>query len=132
MERLTLSKNHIHTDAGIWILNPNGRPKKLVPDDCDEYRYFKKLTEYEDLEEQGKLLRLPCKIGEAVFVIDYDTVKCPHCLGLDGCYECNKSNPNGIKRKRFTFDMTNRFGKDVFLTQEQAELALKEMEGENE
>lgn len=28
-----------------------------------------KLAEYEDLEEQGKLLKLPCKIGDKIFVI---------------------------------------------------------------
>ena len=31
-----------------------------------------KLAEYEDLEEQGKLLRLPCAVGDRVYVIDTD------------------------------------------------------------
>ena len=30
---------------------------------------FNKLAEYEDLEEQGLLLRLPCKVGDTVYVI---------------------------------------------------------------
>ena len=29
---------------------------------------FTKLAEYEDLEEQGLLLRLPCKVGDTVYV----------------------------------------------------------------
>lgn len=28
-----------------------------------------KLAEYEDLEEQGLLLKLPCKVGDTIFVI---------------------------------------------------------------
>ena len=30
---------------------------------------FDKLAEYEDLEEQGLLLRLPCKVGDTVYCI---------------------------------------------------------------
>ena len=72
MERLTLSNNEIHTDAGIWILK-NGNPKELISNDCDEYEYFKKLAEYEDLEGQGRLLKLPCAVGDAVYVIPSET-----------------------------------------------------------
>ena len=31
-----------------------------------------KLCKYEDLEEQGLLLRLPCKVGDKVFVLMKD------------------------------------------------------------
>ncbi len=31
-----------------------------------------KLAEYEDLEEQGKLLKLPCAVGDRIYVIDTD------------------------------------------------------------
>ena len=44
---------------------------------CEEYSdsgycAAEKLAEYEDLEEQGKLLRLPCAVGDRVYVIDTD------------------------------------------------------------
>ena len=31
-----------------------------------------KLAEYEDLEEQGKLIKLPCKVGDRIYRIDID------------------------------------------------------------
>lgn len=37
-------------------------------DMCQRYVAFDKLAEYEDLEEQGFLLKLPCKVGDTVYV----------------------------------------------------------------
>ena len=38
--------------------------------DCEPFtNVMKKLAEYEDLEEQGRLIKLPCKVGDAVYVI---------------------------------------------------------------
>lgn len=110
MERLTLSNNEIHTDIGIWILK-NGNPKELISDDCDEYEYFKKLAEYEDLEEQGKLLKLPCAAGDTVY--------------------CIRESWSGyvIDKKKFKVGMIDKFNKTVFLTKSDAERALAEMEG---
>ena len=72
-----------------------------------------KLAEYEDLEEQGLLLRLPCKIGDIVYSVVKD--------GLQ------------IFELKFTLDFYARrksdFGKTVFLTKEEAEQALAEMKG---
>jgi hypothetical protein len=33
---------------------------------------MEKLAEYEDLEEQGLLVKLPCKVGDTLYVIDTD------------------------------------------------------------
>ena len=44
-----------------------GKPIELITDNDDHYDYFKKLAEYEDLEEKGLLLRLPCKVGDKVY-----------------------------------------------------------------
>lgn len=34
---------------------------------------FEKLTKYEDLEEQGRLIELPCKVGDIVYApIDFE------------------------------------------------------------
>lgn len=33
---------------------------------------LEKLAEYEDLEEQGKLLKLPCAVGDKIYRIDAD------------------------------------------------------------
>ena len=38
-------------------------------DDTDKRLFYNKLKEYEDLEEQGLLLRLPCEVGSTVYAI---------------------------------------------------------------
>ncbi len=40
---------------------------------CAINQCFNKLGEYEDLEEQGKLLKLPCAVGDTVYVIPSKT-----------------------------------------------------------
>ncbi len=35
-------------------------------------RCMERLAEYEDLEEQGKLLKLPCAVGDRIYRIDTD------------------------------------------------------------
>ena len=73
-----------------------------------------KLGEYEDLEEQGILLRLPCHIGDSIYSVIED--------GLT-IIELKFSLDFYVKRK-------NDFGKTVFLTQAEAEQKLKEMESD--
>ena len=43
--------------------------KDMNCEKCAIQKAFDKLAEYEDLEEQGLLLKLPCKIGDAVYVV---------------------------------------------------------------
>lgn len=69
---------------------------------------------YQDLEEQGKLLKLPCKIGEPVYYIQ------GHCEGIP-------KEAMFVDRTFFNLDMLSKIGTEFFLTQEQAEVALKEM-----
>lgn len=68
-----------------------------------------KLAEYETAEEEGRLVILPCKIGTIVYVI--------------------RQSWNGwnIDKKKFSYAMIGKVGKTVFLTSEEAEKALKEM-----
>lgn len=50
-----------------WTLNSAG-----MGDAPTQFLYgvhADKLAEYEDLEEQGKMLKLPCKIGDTIYVI---------------------------------------------------------------
>lgn len=129
----------------------------FISDVCEQ------LAEYEELEEQGRLLRLPCKVGDTVYVdaamLPVENMECyedtdrevpayfqarvvsfrfakRHWMkiavrekwlyewiddetGPDSNYiECNKN---------FTISLSN-IGKTLFLTQEEAEAKLKEME----
>lgn len=95
--------------------------------------YLKKLKEYQQLEEQGRLIKLPCKVGDAVW--NYS------CFGLrdykvtymgfdkDGLlyFDCE----SGIT---YSFRCYLKDFKDkVFLTKSEAEAKLKELGGgENE
>ena len=84
-----------------------------------------KLGEYEDLEEQGLLLRLPCKVGTTVYIIvgKYISKQSIKRITIDstGMLE--------FCTKRRGFQLSD-FGKTVFLTQAEAEQKLKEMESD--
>ena len=133
MERLT--KRYIDEDDGrksIGIFNGC-----IVPEICFEgergYRVFEKLAEYEDLEEQGLLVRLPCKVGTEVFAIlsrDSHCTKCqikkieirPTIFGKI-CYFAEPVAQRGCCFRYFDTE----FGKVIFLTREEAEKKLEEM-----
>ena len=86
-----------------------------------------KLAEYEGLEEQGRLIKLPCKVGDTIYglhkamvcELDTETIgisKMPsgEILYLIDGWELDKGD----------------FGKTVFLTKSEAEQKLKEMESD--
>lgn len=95
-----------------------------------------KLAEYEDLADQGLLLRLPCQEGaevweiEKLFWIDRKGCKDCLCFGNDGLGEyCDYDGDNypsctKVVPKKFTIRMLEDFGKTVFLTKEEAEQVL--------
>lgn len=59
MERLTERMENVPDgESNVWVKNH------------DYIKASEKLAEYEDLEEQGLFVRLPCKVGDLVFIID--------------------------------------------------------------
>lgn len=117
--------------------------ERLTERDCNGDVYVKqhnyvaaseRLAEYEDLEEQGLILRLPCKVGDIVYevqelrkriqpytIISIHISRCSVLIGWvieddEGIY----SNTNGF--------CDYAIGKTVFLTKEEAEAKLREME----
>ena len=100
----------------------------------------KKLCEYEDLEEQGLLLRLPCKVGDTVYCIYERYTKCSEneqefdeysCQGCE-CLECDSHKELYVQSQKayslyWIVSNLKRFGKTVFLTQAEAEAKLKEL-----
>lgn len=83
----------------------------------------RKLCDYEDLEEQGLLVRLPCKVGDSVFIIVGKDVS------KQGIRKIEISD-NGIifktNRQKRIFNVSE-FEKSVFLTREEAVNKLEEM-----
>ena len=93
---------------------------------------LEKLAKYEDLEEQGLLLRLPCKVGDIVYSIAYNgkiyPVKATREVRIvDGVLHiiCESWRYSDL----VSYD---DIGKTVFLTKSEAEQKLKEMERESE
>ena len=115
MERLT----KINSDGTVGI-------SELRYYNYNDFRKMaQKLAEYEDLEEQGLLLRLPCKVGDRLYRIDFlgfiisDTVHSIHIL----------QNTAYLEMNYWDKDISlSEVGKTIFLTQSEAEQKLKEME----
>lgn len=90
-------------DSRAYVLNEN-------PFDA----IFEKLAHYEDLEEQGRLIELPCAVGDIVW--SYDIVD-----GKPYIYEYRTPNePMCILVK-------DLWGIRFFATKEEAEVKLKEL-----
>ena len=85
--------------------------------------WLEELKSYRDAEEQGLLLRLPCKIGDKVYQIEDGYIYEFNARSID----VRKENEKYI----FCIDSMDYkmddFGKTVFLTKEEAEQALKQM-----
>lgn len=87
-------------------------------------KVYDKLAAYEEAEEQGLLVRLPCKVGDTIYVIHDGKI-------WDGeVYHISYSDYYGkitatAHVKRGISAAFEHFGTIVFLTREEAEAALK-------
>ena len=127
MERLT--KRYIDEDDGRKSIG--AYTGCIVPEIWfegeREYRVLDKLATYEDLEEQGLLVRLPCKVGDYLYCIVNGEVKKlkVHSFGVSDfeITDIEFKYVDGFKIVRFVGEL----GKTVFLTREDAEKKLEEM-----
>lgn len=121
MERLTRRSAN---GTGVYA-TPSGEPVKW---EDNRHNVLQKLTEYEDLEEQGRLIKLPCKVGDTVYVIVGKNIS------VQKIQRATIDSEMKIEfcTKRRGFALFN-IGKTVFLTKSEAEAKLKELKGgENE
>lgn len=119
-ERLSDKNPCINCKVDRQIGNPNRWECEC--DSCDKpidwkNDCVKKLAEYETAEDEGRLVVLPCKVGDIVYKI-----MCQRDNFDDRPYRI-------ITSVNFRLDMADDIGKTVFLTREEAEKELKEMEG---
>lgn len=111
---------------------------KCIDNNCNLVNEVcKKLAEYETLEEQGLLVRLPANDKE-IYIISSRWTVCSECgsrfdeYSCSGCeYECDSKKeyyvrPTCLSSVNVSF-YANQFGKTVFLTREEAEKKLEEM-----
>lgn len=125
MERLTNSDKEIPTlvdNAEYWL--------KL---------YFK-LKDYENLEKQGRLIKLPCKVGDTVWDNDYGR-PCAYTITAFSFGECEEYICEPVTTKEAVFYYANSsgsitgsfaesaIGESVFLTKSEAEAKLAELRG---
>lgn len=118
-------------------------------DGCEEHALYidsleEKLTEYETAEEEGRLVVLPCKVGSVAYSICHRYTKCSkygESFEEYSCSGCEELNCDSHKEYYIHVNQSvsvewiirnmqfGNFGKTVFLSREEAEKALKEMEG---
>ena len=110
--------------------------------DCEESRVKSlksKLKNYKDLEEQGLLLRLPCKVRDDIYAIpsevNYRLNKSFGAKGLNAIcrqvvdhIEFNSYGYLVSTNEGMTVHRQESFGETWFLTRNEAEQKLKEME----
>lgn len=132
MERLTEREN----DKLIMVKQDNG---EYIPAywDEDNFKAIKKLADYEDAEEQGLLVRLPCKVGDTIYRVNAGakqpiipmTVSEIHFL----CYKNERAVRFDAIGKEDMGESCYRLediGRIVFLTREEAEKKLEEMKND--
>lgn len=135
----------------VWLRLKAYEDTGLTPEQCAEYgkadregRYIvlrdaeqegvKRLRELAEADKDGRLVVLPCRIGSTVYVLIQDnTIFYPETNGWyigedtidaiaqDGFYLGNPEDGD--------FRPNDAIGEIVFLTREEAERALQEMEG---
>lgn len=89
-----------------------------------------KLTEYETAEDEGRLVALPCNVGDTVYLIDdIDCVFERESIVTE--IEIDKDGVTIMIQDEIPICSSgynlSDFGEIVFLTREEAEKALKEM-----
>lgn len=110
MERLTKRiRGYAHGAEGVSVDRLTGN---YCRGEFESTACVDKLAEYEDLEEQGKLLKLPVSVGTIVYE--------PYQFMSEGAWE--------IDVHKIRLEDLEKIGKTVFLTREEAEAALKELE----
>ena len=120
MERLTYRGSEKMTEDGLIIPSYSDYPTR---------RIIERLAEYEDLEEQGLLLRLPCPIGTTVYNTTWwDDVT--EKVDVDGKTFYRTVHKHKVSKSTFSLVNIYDFGKTVFLTKAEAKQKLKEMESD--
>lgn len=118
------------------------RKCELSQEACEEYLKWeddciKKLAAYETAEDEGRLVVLPCRAGDAVYVIEDKYYEYLYHKGIQKGHVCRFEydkkwfawiHIDGCNKDLQIAYKTSNFNQTVFLTRGEAEKALKEME----
>ena len=149
MERLTertaygiLVKENYEKETLKTLYSCYGEKPNPHYTNCEEgYCAMEKLADYEDAEEQGRLIKLPCKVGDTVWDNDFGR-PCAYTITAFSFGECEEYICKPVATKEVVFYYENAsgsitgsvaesaIGKSVFLNKSEAEAKLKELRGE--
>ena len=94
-----------------------------------------RLRELAEADKDGRCVVLPCKVGQRVFALLDTDKNISECevkqIGLGNEIGFIGLEPIGARGREYGVAL-NGFGKTVFLTREEAEKALEEMEGKKD
>lgn len=111
MERLTERIDNVPDgESGVWVKQH------------DYISAAEKLADYEDAEEHGFLVKMPCKPGDTIYYVADGKITEKHVIGF--LY----TNQLYIVTEEFNFSCPSALiGHALFITREEAEAKLKEM-----
>ena len=122
MERLTQTSNKggVAFTFDLDITCTPSEAKKIL-------KLAEKLKNYEDVEEQGLLVKLPCKPGDTIYYVADGKITEKHVIGF--LY----TNQLYIVTEEFNFNCPAAvIGHALFVTRGEAEAKLKEMENSHD
>lgn len=125
MNRLTES-NPSWIDDELW--------ESACEPDCEEIdAVYRKLKEYEDLEESGNLLRSPCKLGDTVYILNQKRI-----IPLEICeiyFDSHGIEMAAKNREELGYRTVNLsedgIGVEWYKTEEEAKAAMNKLKGKD-
>lgn len=118
----------------IDMANNTLKSRLLTDEEVDKWE------EYKQLEEQGILVKLPCRVGDTVWDNDYGR-PCAYTITAFSFGECEEYICEPVTKKETVFYYANssgsitgsfaesEIGKSVFLNKSEAEAKLEELRG---
>lgn len=125
MNRLTES-NPSWIDDELW--------ESACEPDCEEIdAVYRKLKEYEDLEESGNLLRSPCRLGDTVYILNQKRI-----IPLKICeiyFDSHGIEMAAKNREELGYRTINLsedgIGVEWYKTEEEAKAAMNKLKGKD-
>lgn len=136
MERLTARNKHTGLANCAMMCKSFSKDCADVINTCFD-DILERLAAYEDAEEEGRLVALPCKVGDAVWMHDWrENPRKSIYEGYVTSIEVHRGgillqvrthgNSNFAQNNNWNGGIYTEFGKNIFQTREEAEAALKE------
>lgn len=133
-ERLTMQEVIEHCETIVAHAEMVGwTDAKIYMEHKQVAEWLKELKHCKDLEEQGRLIELPCKVGSKVWTLFGKTILEYDVTGFradeNGAWLMYLEHYSKEEERTFYYNIeVDKISKTVFLTREEAEAALKGLE----